>query len=264
MSVRIFQVDAFTDEVFRGNPAGVCLYTGRESDSWLQGVAAEMNLSETAFVLKDGERFKIRYFTPAMEVPLCGHATLSSAHILWKEGLISPGAAIRFSAQGGELRAIREGDWICLDFPTLPATEASAPKDLELALGAPFTWVGRLQDEGFLVEFESERIVRGLRPDFARILDGGFGSIIATARGAEGSYDFVSRFFAPGFGINEDPVTGVAHCTLCPYWAGRLGKRELLGHQVSKRGGVVRVRDRGERTDILGKAVTVMKGEVVI
>ncbi len=264
MRAPIFQVDAFTGEVFHGNPAGVCFPAEGVDDRWLQGVAAEMNLSETAFLWRRGNGYAIRYFTPAVEVPLCGHATLSSAHILWEEEIIPAEDTIRLSAKGGELSATREGDWICLDFPTLPAVASTEPSDLVAAIGASPLWVGRLQDEGFLLEFDSERTVRTLAPDFARIRSGHFGPIIVTARAAEGDYDFVSRFFAPGLGIDEDPVTGVAHCALSPFWAARLGRTDLVGHQVSARGGIVRVRDQGNRTKILGQAVTILKGAIVI
>lgn len=268
MRAPIFQVDAFTSDAFRGNPAGVCLPVAPTGDAWLQGVAAEMNLSETAFLWRSGDRYDIRYFTPEIEVDLCGHATLSSAHVLWEEEIIPAEETIRFSAKGGLLAAAREDDWIRLDFPALPASETTVPADLAAGLGAAPRWVGRVAasvaDGGLLVELESEDAVRTLAPDFARLRAGGFGPIIVTSQSMQGHCDFVSRFFAPGIGIDEDPVTGVAHCTLCPFWADRLGKHELVGHQVSKRGGIVRVRHRGDRIDILGQAITVMKGAVVI
>jgi len=264
MATRIFQVDAFTTEPFRGNPAGVCLPAGATSEEWLQGIAADMNVSETAFLWKKEHHFAIRYFTPLAEVSLCGHATLSSAHILWQEGIVGTGEAIRFIAKGGDLSARHEGDWICLDFPTLPVRPAETPPGLQAVLGAAPLRVSRLEGQGLLVEFDSEEIVRELQPDFAGIRREGFGMIIVTARAKGGPYDFVSRFFAPDIGIDEDPVTGVAHCSLSPYWSERLGKADLLGHQVSRRGGIVRVRSRGARTEILGRALTVLRGEIVI
>jgi PhzF family phenazine biosynthesis protein len=264
MSTPIFHVDAFTNQLFRGNPAGVCLPDRIVSDAWMQGIASDMNLSETAFLRREEDRFAIRYFTPGIEVPLCGHATLSSAHILWEVGIVPPGETIRFSAKGGSLEAAREGDWIRLDFPTLPATEAEIPTGLGDALGAVPRSVSRLRNHGYLAELDSAKTVRELRPDFTKIAKGAFGEVIVTARSDDPSCDFVSRFFAPGIDIDEDPVTGVAHCTLTPYWSTRLGKTEMVGHQVSKRGGIVRVRDRGERTQILGQALTVMRGEVLV
>ena len=225
-------------------------------------VAAEMNLSETAFLVRQGEGFDIRYFTPTVEVPLCGHATLASAHVLWEEGVVSREATIALHAKGGELAAGREGEWIRLDFPAIPATEAVIPEGLSEALGAEILGAYQSWESGYLVELDGMATVRGLKPDFTRLRS--FGPISATAVGdQEAGCDFVSRFFAPSLGIDEDPVTGVAHCSLAPFWAERLGKDEMVGHQLSRRGGVVRVRARGERVDILGQAVTVLRGAML-
>jgi predicted PhzF superfamily epimerase YddE/YHI9 len=262
MTIRIIQVDAFTAEPFRGNPAGVCVLDEWASEEWMQAVAAEMNLSETAFLVRQGKGFAIRYFTPMVEVPLCGHATLASAHVLWEEGIVPGEETIALCASGGPLAAGREGEWIRLDFPAIPATEAAIPEGLSEALGAEILGAYQSWESGYLVELASVETVRGLEPDFTRLR--AFGPIVATAQGTPAAgCDFVSRFFAPSLGIDEDPVTGVAHCSLAPFWAERLGPHELVGHQLSRRGGVVKVRARGERVDILGQAVTVMHGEIL-
>jgi predicted PhzF superfamily epimerase YddE/YHI9 len=262
MTVRIVQIDAFTTEPFRGNPAGVCVLDEWAPAEWMQAVAAEMNLSETAFLVRRGEGFEIRYFTPTVEVPLCGHATLASAHLLWEEGVVSPGEMIALQARGGELAAGREGEWVRLDFPAIPASEAEIPAGLSEALGAEILGAYQSWENGYLVELDGVATVRDLEPDFTRLRR--FGPINVTAVGEKkDGCDFVSRFFAPSLGIDEDPVTGVAHCSLAPFWAERLGKDEMVGHQLSRRGGVVKVRARGERVDILGQAVTVMRGEML-
>ncbi len=264
MKAMMLQVDSFTQVPFRGNPAAVCLLHQQVEDGWMQTVAAEMNLSETAFLWQYSPGFAIRYFTPLIEVPLCGHATLASAHVLWEQDLISNYGEIIFHSKSGILRAQREKDWTCLDFPAHPVEKTQAPPTLAEALGAKpvSAWSGELG--GYLAELDSEESVRGLKPDVAILRQGEFGPVIVTARSESESYDFVSRFFWPVGGIDEDPVTGVAHCSLGPYWAERLEKTDLVGHQVSQRGGIVRVRVRGERVDILGQAVTVMRGEILV
>jgi PhzF family phenazine biosynthesis protein len=265
VAVKIVQVDAFTAEPFRGNPAGVCVLEEAAPEAWMQAVAAEMNLSETAFLVRRGEGYDIRYFTPLVEVPLCGHATLASAHELWEQGSVPAHKGISLQAKGGQLAARREGEWICLDFPAILASSVAVPDELAQALGAEIRAAYRGWESGYLVELDGEEAVERLKPDFGRLR--AFGPIIVTARttarAGEARPDFVSRFFAPGLGIDEDPVTGVAHCCLGPFWAERLGKVDLLGYQASKRGGVVRVRVRGERVDLLGQAVTVMRGEML-
>ena len=262
MNTRIIQVDAFTRQPFRGNPAGVCLLEDEASAEWMQAIAAEMNLSETAFLCPHSDGFDIRYFTPLIEVPLCGHATLASAHVLWEEGAAPANGPIPLQAPAGPLTARREGDWICLDFPAYPVSPAASPEGLASVLGAEPRAAHRLPTHGYLLEFDSEDTIRELQPDFSGMLRQKLGWVVVTARCEGSEYDFVSRFFAPQVGINEDPVTGVAHCSLGPYWADRLGKKELVGHQVSRRGGVVRVRVRGQRVDILGQAVTVIRGYI--
>lgn len=263
MDTPIFQVDAFASEPFRGNPAGVCLLREEASDPWMQNVAMEMNLSETAFIRPRGDEFSIRYFTSLVEIPLCGHATLAGAHVLWEEGLVSPDAPIVFHTSANRLEAVREVDRIRLDFPARPVAEAEAPSWLEEALGSRPLAAFRWPEMGWLVELESEHGVRDLEPDLGLLRRGTFGGVIVTARCESGPYDFVSRFFAPDLGIDEDPVTGIAHCCLGPYWAARLGRTELTGHQVSGRGGVVKIRVKDERVELIGQAVTVIRGSLV-
>jgi predicted PhzF superfamily epimerase YddE/YHI9 len=266
----LLQVDAFTAEPFAGNPAAVCLLGEDDADpGWMQRVAAEMNLSETAFLRPDAEagRYGLRWFTPTVEVELCGHATLASAHVLWSEGLVEASRPIRFDTASGPLAARPgPGGVIWLDFPATPAEPVDPPDGLLEALGAgPARWVG-LGRFDYLVELEDEAAVRDLAPD-VRFL-GGLGSrgVIVTARAGDaagpGGYDFVSRYFAPGAGIDEDPVTGSAHCTLGPFWAGRLGRDELTGFQASARGGLVQVRPEGDRVLLGGRAVTVLRGRL--
>jgi PhzF family phenazine biosynthesis protein len=264
METPILQIDAFTAEAFKGNPAAVCLLDRSRPDEWMQRVAAEMNLSETAFVVprhvgKDG--FDLRWFTPAVEVPLCGHATLASAHALWETGRLAAGEEARFHTQSGWLIARRAGDKIELDFPALPVREATLPDEIREALGAKPKFVGRDSNErNYLLELESEDAVRGLRPNFESLRRAAEAGVIVTARASAEPYDFVSRFFASYAGIDEDPVTGSAHCSLAPYWAERLGKSEMVGYQASARGGVVGVRLSGDRVFLLGEAVTVLRG----
>jgi PhzF family phenazine biosynthesis protein len=260
--VRLLQVDAFTDRPFSGNPAAVCLLDREVEDDWMQAVAAEMNVSETAFVAPaDGDgALPLRWFTPVAEVALCGHATLASAHVLWQEGEVPAGAEIRFATRSGVLTAWADGDEIQLDFPATPPTEAEAPAGLEEALGARARWVGRSRFD-YLLELGSEREVRDLQPDFWKLRSVATRGVIVTAAGAA-PYDFVSRFFAVAVGIDEDPVTGSAHCCLSPYWSERLGRLELLGFQASRRGGIVRTRLAADRVILGGRAVTVLRGDL--
>lgn len=257
----IVQVDAFADRPFAGNPAAVCILDAPAGERWMQEVAAEMNLSETAFLHPSPDGWGLRWFTPEVEVELCGHATLASAHLLWEEGRLASSQTARFHTASGLLTAEREGEWIRMDFPSYPAEPAGAPAGLAEALGTRVVHAGRSRFD-LLVEVESEAALRALRPDFAALARVDARGIVCTARGEDG-FDFVSRFFAPRVGIDEDPVTGSAHCVLAPYWAARLGRAALVGFQASRRGGVVRVEARGERVLLAGRAVTVMRGELV-
>lgn len=262
MGLKIYQVDSFTDKPFAGNPAGVCILPEARSERWMQDVAREMNLAETAFLVRQANGYNLRWFTPAVEVDLCGHATLASAHILWETGQLSSNQEARFHTKSGQLSAKQNGKLIEMNFPSTPAAPAEAPPGLSQALGVDAKYVGKSRFD-YLMEVESEEIVRKLNPDFGRIKKMPVRGVIVTSRAGSDGCDFVSRFFAPAAGIDEDPVTGSAHCTLAPFWAERLGKKELVGYQASSRGGTVRVRVDGKRVHLGGQAVTVLTGELV-
>ena len=262
MGPKIYQVDAFTDRPFAGNPAAVCILSGARDEVWMQKVAQEMNLSETAFVYKEGVGFNLRWFTPAVEVDLCGHATLATAHILWEIGLLTPQERARFQTRSGPLFAERKGDEIELDFPATPDDPVDAPPELSEALGALPKYTGRSQFD-YIVELDSEQALRNIRPDYIQLRRLPVRGIIVTSIAEHSPYDFVSRFFAPAAGVDEDPVTGSAHCCLGPFWSRRLGKSDLVAYQASKRGGMVHVRVEGDRVFLAGQAVTVMRGELV-
>ena len=262
MGVPIFQVDAFTDKRFSGNPAGVCILPVPADEGWMQSVAREMNLSETAFLYRKEDGFNLRWFTPGAEVELCGHATLASAHILWQEGHLEPDEVGRFHTLSGLLSAKQAGDWIELDFPATPAEPVTPPDDLIQALGISPKYVGQNQFD-YLVEVGIEETVRAVKPDFTLLEKATSRGVIVTSAARSPGYDFVSRFFAPAVGIDEDPVTGSAHCCLGPFWGKQFGKRELVGYQASKRGGTVKVRMEGERVHLGGQAVTILRGELL-
>ena len=264
--MQLLTVDAFTAEPFRGNPAGVCFLDVARPDAWMQRVAAEMNLANTAFLLPEGDAFHLRWFTPTTEVPLCGHATLASAHALWSTGRLGADQETRFNTKSGRLTARRVGTRIEMDFPSIPVGPASLPPGAAIALGAQPVAVsntGEAPQHNYIVELESEAAVRGVTPDFPALRGVAWGFIV-TARAAPGPYDFVSRYFAGHLGVDEDHVTGSAHCSLAPYWSGKLGKASLVGHQVSTRGGVVHVALKGDRVLLSGDAVTVLKGELTV
>jgi predicted PhzF superfamily epimerase YddE/YHI9 len=261
MSLAITQVDAFTDKAFAGNPAAVCVLPSARDERWMQSVAREMNLSETAFLVPQADGYDLRWFTPTVEVALCGHATLASAHVLWEAGQLRADAQARFHTRSGLLTATRRGAWIELDFPARPVTELEPPVELVRALAAELKFAGRSKDD-YLVEVADEEAVRRINPDFTLLKRAGLRGVIVTARATTDGYDFVSRFFAPGAGVDEDPVTGSAHCALAPYWQPHLGKDEFMAYQASARGGTVRVRVGGERVYLGGQAVTVLRGEL--
>jgi PhzF family phenazine biosynthesis protein len=262
MAIPIYQVDAFTAEPYAGNPAAVCILDGAADEAWMQNVGREMNLSETAFLYAEGDGFNLRWFTPAVEVEMCGHATLASAHVLWTEDYLPPGRQARFKTKSGVLTADQRDGWLELDFPATPPSEAEAPPGFLEALGveAP-AYVGKTRSDYF-VEVPAEETVRALAPDIAGLRAIKVRGVIVTAAATGGEVDVVSRFFAPGVGIDEDPVTGSAHCALGPHWAGKLGKEELICYQASARGGIVRVRPVGERVKLGGEAVTVLRGKL--
>jgi len=292
MAQPIYQVDAFTDKPFSGNPAGVCILPKKMSEEWMKAVAREMNLSETAFLLQveeagketksDKDRmaedtqvgkgtqagkgqtvFSLRWFTPVTEVDLCGHATLASAHILWETGRLLPAQQARFHTRSGMLTADQRGEWIEMNFPSKPEQPATIPIDFPAVLGVQPKYVGRNQFD-YLVEVDNEDALRGMKPDFFRLAKMPVRGVIATCLPDEPEkYDFISRFFAPAVGVNEDPVTGSAHACLGWFWGKRLGKTEMTAYQASARGGVVKVRLAGDRVILSGQAVTVIRGEII-
>ncbi|HSK19397.1 MAG TPA: PhzF family phenazine biosynthesis protein [Longimicrobiales bacterium] len=261
--MRLIQVDAFTAEPFRGNPAAVCILDAPRDGDWMAAVAREMNLSETAFLERRDEGWRLRWFTPAVEVDLCGHATLASAHVLWELELAAANETLRFHTRSGVLTARRAGDLIVLDFPAEPATTVPwvVPLLEALQVAAPVAFARNRVD--YLVEVADAAQVRALRPDMARLATVPTRGVIVTARSDTDEFDFVSRWFGPRSGVDEDPVTGSAHCCLGPWWAERLGRNELRGVQLSARTGVVGVRVLDERVELTGHAVTVLRGELV-
>lgn len=267
MSVRYTQVDAFSAEPFRGNPAAVVVLDALPSPSWMQRVASELALPATAFVVKPtdgGTAFVLRWFTRAAELQLCGHGTLASSRVLWEDGLAPAGEAIEFHAPSGTLRASRRGEWIELDFPATPPAEEDAPAGLAEALGVRPSWVGRSRFDVVAI-LDDEAAVRNATPDLGALRRVEARGVMISARAGAGSgFDFVSRFFAPRIGIDEDSVTGSAHCCLAPYWASRFGRDEMVAYQASPRTGVVRVRVAGDRVVLGGQTALVARGELLV
>ncbi len=259
----LYQVDAFTADAYAGNPAAVCLLEREMSDEWMQAVAAEMNLSETAFLFLIEQGYSLRWFTPVAEVNLCGHATLAAAHVLWEQNLLETGEKARFFTRSGPLFASYNKPWIELDFPAQTVVQTQAPNGLHAALGITKSLYTGKSAEDFLLELDSEVTVRKLKPDFRRLREISARGVIVTAKASTGGYDFVSRFFAPAFGIEEDPVTGSSHCALGPYWRKKLGKERMLALQASRRGGELYVVPAEERVFLSGRAVTVLRGELL-
>lgn len=262
MGQQIFQVDAFTAERFKGNPAAVCILAKPADEAWMQDVALEMNLSETAFLYPTEDGFSLRWFTPLAEVDLCGHATLASAHILFETGVLAPHEQARFHTRSGLLTASLNGSQIELDFPATPPEPADPPPGLAEALDVVPIYSGKTRFDHFL-ELRSEEEVRGVAPDFGRLKSLTVRGVMITSRSSSEDHDFVSRFFAPAVGVDEDPVTGSAHCCLGPFWAERLGKSELSAYQASARGGQIQVRIAGDRVHLAGNAVTVLRAELI-
>ena len=263
METPIFQVDAFTDQRFQGNPAAVCILEEAADDHWMQAVAAEMNVAETAFLVRENDGYRLRWFTPTVEVELCGHATLASAHILWEAGYLWAEEEARFYTLSGLLTANTKQGWIELNFPAVPEEKVAAGPALLDALGiaAPL-YVGQNKFD-YLIEVATAEEVRSLRPNYAKLREVGGRGVMVTACDETGVYDFVSRCFMPAAGIDEDPVTGSAYCALGPYWAAKLNKSELTAFQASPRGGVVRTEVAGDRVLLRGQAVTVLRGMLV-
>lgn len=263
MGLPIFQVDSFAEKPFAGNPAGVCLLlNGEQNEGWMQNVALEMNLSETAFLSPQEDGWGLRWFTPTVEVDLCGHATLACAHVLFSQGLAAPGETINFYTQSGLLTARKDGDWLELDFPAEPPwAEGISPEIIE-ALGVKPLFTGRNRID-YLVEVATEQEIVALKPHMGRLAELTQRGVMVTAPASREGYDFVSRFFAPGIGIDEDPVTGSAHCCLGPFWQEKLHKDTFLAWQASCRGGAVRVHLDGDRVKLGGQAVLVIQGELL-
>ncbi|WP_433416882.1 PhzF family phenazine biosynthesis protein [Microtetraspora malaysiensis] len=261
--MRVFTVDSFTDQPFKGNPAGVCLLEASATDSWMQSVAAEMRHSETAFVLgpdADG-RYSLRWFTPTVEVALCGHATLAAAHVLYSTGLAEN--TIEFTTLSGILAVSQSEDGsIAMDFPAHSPSEITPPNGLAEALGVPVRWTGMGRTD-LLAEVESSQVVRDLTPDIDALSAFDVRAVIVTApAGPADEADYVSRFFAPRVGVPEDPVTGSAHCVLAPYWSAKLGQESLLAKQLSPRTGTMRTTVKGDRVELVGQALTIWSGEL--
>jgi PhzF family phenazine biosynthesis protein len=260
----IYQVDAFTDLPFKGNPAGVMIVNKDIHAGWMQNMALEMNLSETAFIVPQEGSFDIRYFTPTIEVPLCGHATLASAHILFTEGMVQPGQAVVLNAKVGKLVVRKEGEWIVMNFPVYPLSRIDVPAGFKETVGfEPIeAW---LSDEDWIIAIaKTEKEIFSAKPDFKGLVEKGLGHLMITALSQEENVDFVVRCFAPRSGINEDPVTGSAHCALTPLWHKKTGKLEMNSFQVSDRTGRLKVKLLDDRVEISGQAVTVFKAELLI
>lgn len=261
MNIPIFQVDAFTDLPFKGNPAAVVVLEQPQPPQWMQLVAREMNLSETAFVCRQANGYQLKWFTPKTEIELCGHATLATAHVLWESGRESPTTRLRFSTRSGWLGAEWKQAIIELDFPAASCIPGDLAEEIIAAIGAVPDSVYFSGDK-WLLEFTNEGDIVNIKPDFVRLKQFSGRGMIVTSRSEKPGIDFVSRYFAPWVGVDEDPVTGSAHCILGPFWGERLGKSYMTGQQLSARGGIVNVRLSGERVYIGGKAITVLKGEL--
>ncbi|WMW24061.1 PhzF family phenazine biosynthesis protein [Methanolobus sediminis] len=260
--ITIYQVDAFTDIPFAGNPAGVCILDGPANEEWMQNVAKEMAISETAFLYPENDGYDLRWFAPDAEVDLCGHATLASAHILWEKGFAGEDETLRFFTKSGLLTATFNDGWVELDFPALTEEETDAPVGLTEALGVKTLYTGKNAFD-YLVEVASEEELRSIKPDLPKLAEITARGINVTAISSSKEYDFISRLFAPAIGIPEDPVTGSAHCCLGPYWAKKLNKTVFTAYQASERGGFLKVQVKGERVLISGKAVTVIEGKIL-
>ena len=262
MSQTFHIIDAFTDKPFGGNPAAVCLLEHPADETWMKLVAREMNLSETAFLHPIEGGFSLRWLTPAVEVKLCGHATLASAFTLWETGVLKPNEAARFQTLSGWLTCRSEGEWIAMDFPAKSCEPCAAPTGLAEALGCELIACG-LNGMDYLVEVANETVLRGLKPNFTALSVLPVRGVIVTCRSESPEHDFLSRFFAPAAGVNEDPVTGSAHCALGPYWQAKLGKADFTAYQASERGGIVKLSVQGERVLLRGQAVMMSRVELM-
>jgi len=260
----IYQVDAFTSEPFKGNPAGVCILEKEMPVEWMQNIAAEMNLSETAFITEGKDEYVIRFFTPASEIPLCGHATLSSAHIMFETNIVGKNDTITFSSKAGILKVRYSDGWVIMNFPAYDLVTTEIPQDLcNYNVITPVEYYRTAHGWSFLL-FRSEEELISLNPDFGALKNSEYGDMIVTAPSSDPRYDFCVRCFAPALGIDEDPVTGSAHCALVPFWHKKSGKMEFISHQVSKRGGILKVSLHGDRVEIAGEAVTIFKAGLLV
>ncbi len=260
----IYHVDAFTSIPFKGNPAGVCILDSEPDEKWMQNIAMENNLSETAFVFPGKNCRRIRFFTPETEVPLCGHATLSASHILFETNAVRENEEISFSSESGELKVHRLGSWITMDFPAYPVTQVDVPIEIETLLGVKPLEFYRSAYGWTLAFFANEQALIAMKPDFRKMKNSEYGDIIVTSKSDVPEFDFCVRCFAPALGIDEDPVTGSAHCALTPFWHIKTGRTDFTSHQISKRGGILKLSLRGNRVRISGQAVTISKSELYI
>jgi predicted PhzF superfamily epimerase YddE/YHI9 len=258
----IVQVDAFTSEPYRGNPAAVCVLEKPADEEWMRLVAREMNLSETAFVYPIDQGYHLRWLTPKSEVDLCGHGTLATAHLLWEDGHVPAESEIHFKTRSGWVSAARADDWNVLDFPVNPLEPIPPPQALVKALGFAPLFVGHYP-KGYLVVASSDQLIRDLKPSLSLLEELPEPKVCVTARDSSGNADFVSRLFAPSIGIPEDPVNGNSHTVLAPYWAGMINKKQMTSVYASARGGIVGVELAGDRVKIKGQAVTVMRGKLL-
>jgi PhzF family phenazine biosynthesis protein len=260
----IYHVDAFTNEAFKGNPAGVCIIGNEPSETWMQNIAMELNLSETAFVFSNKKERFIRFYTPEAEVPLCGHATLSASHIMYETSILKADEEVILLSGAGELKVRRKGTWITMNFPSYSLDQLPVPAAIENIIGIKPTEFYKSSFGWTLVLADNEKMVRDMKPDFRMMKNSEYGDLIVTAKSEEAGFDFCVRCFAPALGIDEDPVTGSAHCALVPFWHNKTGKNDFTSHQVSKRSGVLKVSLKGGRVEISGQAKTVLKAELFV
>jgi len=260
----IFQVDAFTNQPFKGNPAGVCILNSEPDAEWMQNIAMEMNLSETAFVFPGNGGRNIRFYTPEAEVDLCGHATLSASHILYQKGIVKEDQEIIFTSKAGKLFIRKDKEWITMNFPSYELIKISVPENFKTITGKSPLEFYKTGHGWTLAFLEKEDDVRAFNPDFQAMKNSEFGDLIVTAPSDNKEFDFCVRCFAPALGINEDPVTGSANCVLVPFWNMKTGREKFISHQISKREGILKVSLRGDRVEVAGQAITILKAEMFV
>ena len=260
----IYQVDAFTSEAFKGNPAGVCILESEPGEDWMQNIAMEMNLSETAFVFPGKNCFIIRYYTPEAEIKLCGHATLSASHIIYETGILKSDNNILFSSKAGDLQIKKQGDWITMNFPAFPLEKMEITSDFKMITGIHPQELYKAGYGWTLAVMKNEKEVKKMKPHFSLMKDSVYGDLIVTAQSEDPAFDFCVRCFAPAVGIDEDPVTGSAHCALGPYWSEKTGRKDFTSHQISKREGILKISLKGDRVEISGQAKTILKADLFV